>query len=431
MESSRQPITTQSGLDPALYATAADQAPHYVQAVLRVASRSEVLVNEDIYSASGLKLLSRGARIDARQWETLSSHKLLKPLDQTLSASDCIDHVSLLRDIDKVIAANSLLSAMLDRTGNPRGWKPVLGGLCLPQALAFRLTVMREEAAQLYLHSLRVTIGAYCIATRLRFDAQQLGELMLAALCHDIGEMHTDPSILAPGTALQGVERQCIHVHPVTGYVILQHLNAVSHGVMLAVLQHHERLNGSGYPYREQGERIGMPARVIAIAETLDAVARHLDPARIPIVFRLHQGRLDAAGMDALTDLLPQGGHRQDGMGRSIEVERRLQRICTVLQAWPGLHDDIRRTAPDEAYRFVGERMLQLQSLARQCGLTPERLDMPGPDEDDAVILGDLHTTLDEMGRLFDGLAFEIERCVPAGEPYGTLSAKIISLLRQ
>lgn len=431
METSGQPITKRTGLDHALYPKAVDQAPHYVQAVLKVASRSEVLVNEDIYAASGLKLLARGARIDARQWETLSRHKLLKPLDQTLATSDCIDHVSLARDMDKVIASHLLLTAMLNRAGDPKGWKPVLGSIRLPQALRFRLTVMREEAAQLYLHSLRVAIGAYCIGVRLRVGAQQLRDLMLAALCHDIGEMHTDPSILAPGRPIQGDERKFIHVHPVTSYVILQQLNAVSHEVMLAALQHHERLDGSGYPYRERGERIGMPARILAISETLDAVARHLDHGQIPVVFRLHQGRLDAAGMDALFDLLPPGAGLHDGVHRNIEVECRLQRICAVLKGWPELQEDICSTSAGELYQFVGERLLQLQSLARQCGITPELLELLDLDEDDALIRRDLHTTLDEMGRLLEGLAFEIERCVPAHEPYGTLSAKIISLLRQ
>jgi hypothetical protein len=75
--------------------------------------------------------------------------------------------------------------------------------------------------------------------------------------------------------------------------------------------------------------------------------------------------------------------------------------------------------------------MLQVQSLARQSGIMPELLELLNLDQDDAAMLGDVHTTLDETGRLLDELAFEIERCIPAGEPCGTLSARIISLLRQ
>nr|WP_314628463.1 hypothetical protein [uncultured Noviherbaspirillum sp.] len=72
-----------------------------------------------------------------------------------------------------------------------------------------------------------------------------------------------------------------------------------------------------------------------------------------------------------------------------------------------------------------------MQALARQCGITPELLELLDLDEDDARMRWDLHATLDEMGRLLKGPAFQIERCVPAHAPYGTLSAKITSLLRQ
>lgn len=410
---------------------AADQTPHYVQAVVKVAGRSEVLATEDIYAANGMKLLARGARIDASLWQSLSMHTLAKPLDLMLASSDCVDHVSLARDLDKVIAATPLLATMLARTGDAFGWKPVLGSIGLPQAIMFRFTVMRDEAAQLYLHSLRVTVAAYCIGVRLRLPAQQLADLMLASLCHDIGEMHTDPSILAGGRSISGDERRFIHVHPVTGYVILKQLDAIPQAVMRAVLQHHERLDGSGYPNGERGDRIGMLARIIAIAETLDAVAQHLDQRQIPIVFRLHQGRLDQDGMETLTDLLPKEKDPDGNPVAAVDVERRLNRVCNVLQAWPPLRDQIRGTPAEQACRFIDERLMQVQSLVRQSGIAPGLLELLDLREDEAGMLSDLHTTLDEMGRLLDGLAFEIERCIPADGPHGALSARIISVLRE
>jgi HD-GYP domain-containing protein (c-di-GMP phosphodiesterase class II) len=428
METSRLFSTPPPGLAPSL--PAADQTPHYVQAVMKVGSRSEVLVSEDIYAASGMKLLARGARIDARHWETLSKHKLSRPLDQMLTASDCVDHFSLARDMDKVIAAHPLLAGMLARSGDHQGWKPVLGSLILPQALALRFTVMRDEAAQRYLHSLRVAVSAYCIGTRMQLGTQQMADLMLAALSHDIGEMHTDPSILAPGRSIRGDERKFIHAHPVTGYVILQQLDVIPQDAMQAVLQHHERLDGSGYPYRERGARIGMLARIIAISEKLDAVSRHVDHGQIPIVFRLHQGRLDEDGVNALADLLPQGGDAH-GSGRAAPgAERSLGRLCAVLQDWPVLQDEIRNTPAVGAYQFIEERMMQFQSLARQCGISPELLELLDVGQEDAVMSRDLHTTLGEMGRLLDGLAFEIERRVPGNGPHGALSAQIIGFLR-
>jgi HD-GYP domain-containing protein (c-di-GMP phosphodiesterase class II) len=408
---------------------AADHTPHYANAVMKLGSRSEVVACEDIYAASGMLLLAKGGRIDARQSDALGKHKLARPLDQSLAASDCVDHVSLARDMDRVIAASTLLTSMLNRSGDPQGWKSVLGSIRLPAPLAFRFTVMRDETARIYQHALRVAVGAHCIGVRLGLGAEQLRDLMLAAFCQNIGEMHTDPAILAPGRPIEGHERRFIHVHPVTGFVILEQLNAIPQAVMQAVLQHHERLDGSGYPYRERGSRIGCLARILAIAETLDAVSRHLDNGQIAIVFRLHQGRLDAEGMVALNELLPQNMDAGVTSGPEIDPGPRLERLSMVLKAWPSLRAEISRESADQQLQFVIERMLQLQSLAWQAGIAPDLLELLDLNGDDAVVLKDLHTTLDEMGRLLDGLAFEIERCVPADGPYGPLSRRIIDLL--
>jgi HD-GYP domain-containing protein (c-di-GMP phosphodiesterase class II) len=408
---------------------AADQTPHYVQAVVKLGTRSEVVAREDIYAASGMLLLAKGGRIDARQSDALGKHKLARPLDQSLAASDCVDHVSLARDMDRVIAASTLLTSMLNRSGDPQGWKSVLGSIRLPAPLAFRFTVMRDETARIYQHALRVAVGAHCIGVRLGLGAEQMRDLMLAALCQNIGEMHTDPAILAPGRPIEGHERRFIHVHPVTGFVILEQLNAIPQPVMQAVLQHHERLDGSGYPYRERGARIGRLARILAIAETLDAVSRHLDNGQIAVVFRLHQGRLDAEGMVALNELLPQNMDAGATSVPEIDLAPRLERLSSVMNAWPSLRAEISREAADKSLQFVIERMLQLQSLAWQAGIAPDLLELLDLNGDDAVVLKDLHTTLDEMGRLLDGLAFEIERCIPADGPYGPLSRRIIDSL--
>jgi hypothetical protein len=91
----------------------------------------------------------------------------------------------------------------------------------------------------------------------------------------------------------------------------------------------------------------------------------------------------------------------------------------------------MRHTSAQQDCPFVGERMIEFDSLARQCGIAPGMLKMLDLSENEAGMLRDLQTTLDEMGRLLDGLAFEIERCVPADGPHGALSSQIIGLLRQ
>ena len=425
----KNPAASHGDRTGAVQLSAADQTPHYAQAVMKVGTHQEVVAREDVYAANGMKLLQKGARIDNRQWESLGKHKLAKPLDLLLAGSDCVDHFALSQQMETLLGASPLLTAMLGRAGDFRGLRSVLASVRLPAALAFRLTVMRDEAAATYLHSLRVAIGAYCIGLRCRLSVEQLRDLLLAAFCHDIGEMHTDPAILKPGRPIESSERRFIHVHPITGLVILQQFNAIPPAVIQAVQQHHERMDGSGYPQRERGGKIGILGRILAIAETLDAVSSRLDPGQIHIVFRMHQGRLDAGGMDALNALLPRTTAQAPRRVAEPDLAPRLGRLTAVLDDWPAIRAEILAGPPGSPLQFVMERMAQVQSLACQSGIAPDLLELLDLSGDDAVVLGDLHTAMDELGRLLDGLAFEIDRCMPVGGPYGALSTRIIDLL--
>lgn len=425
----KNPAASHGDRTGAVQLSAVDQTPHYAQAVMKVGTHHEVVAREDVYAANGMKLLQKGARIDNRQWESLGKHKLAKPLDLLLAGSDCVDHLVLTQQMEKLVAESPLLTTILGRAGDIRGLRTVLASVRLPAALAFRLTVMRDEATSTYLHSLRVAIIAYCIALKCRLPTEQLRDMLLAALCHDIGEMHTDPAILMPGRPIEGSERRFIHVHPITGLVILQQFNAIPPAVIQAVQQHHERMDGSGYPQRERGKTIGILGRILAIAETLDAVSSRLDPGQIHIVFRMHQGRLDAEGMHALNGLLPRTMAQAPRRAAQPDLAPRLERLAAVMDDWPAIRAEILAGPPTSPLQFVVERMAQVQSLACQSGIAPDLLELLDLSGDDAVVLGDLHTAVDELGRLLDGLAFEIDRCMPVSGPYDALSTRIIDLL--
>jgi len=245
-----------------------DQNPHYVRSVTELGEENEVVAQEDIFAANGMKLLAKGARINRSTWQRLTAHKLKTPLDLQLVAANTVDEVALARDIGHLLAADTILPAIAARSGDPQGWKAMLGARMLSPPVAFRLTVMRERRTDLYQHSLRIAFIACCLGMRMKLSPEQSRNLFLAALCHDFGEMHTDPLILAPGHRIDKDEQRFVYVHPLTGYIVLQQMNCVPAEVMLAVRQHHERLDGSGYPYGEPEPKIGLLARIIAVSDT-------------------------------------------------------------------------------------------------------------------------------------------------------------------
>lgn len=99
------------------------------------------------------------------------------------------------------------------------------------------------------------------------FDLISLGK---AATLHDIGKINTPTEILLKPGKLTEEEFEVIKKHPIDSYEILK--ESCSSRVTQAVLQHHEKLDGTGYPYGLKGDEIGDDARIIAIADVFDAM---------------------------------------------------------------------------------------------------------------------------------------------------------------
>lgn len=123
-------------------------------------------------------------------------------------------------------------------------------------------------------HQQRVTQLACAIAKQVGLSKEQINGLRLAGLIHDIGKVRVPAEILTNPNGLSDPELMMIKAHPVLGYEILRTID-FPWPVAQIVLQHHERMNGSGYPSGLSGEDIIMEARILAVADVVEAMASH------------------------------------------------------------------------------------------------------------------------------------------------------------
>jgi putative nucleotidyltransferase with HDIG domain len=166
-------------------------------------------------------------------------------------------------------------------------------------------------------HQKKVALLSEAIARKLGWDEEKIKGLYLAALVHDMGKIATPAEILTKPSQLSETEMTLIREHPNTGYEILKDV-PFSWPIAEAVRQHHERLDGSGYPRGLKGDAIIPEARVLGIADTIEAMTSHrpyrpglgLDKAIEQV--KLEAGiRLDAQMSQAACELLEQDEFRK------------------------------------------------------------------------------------------------------------------------
>jgi len=123
-------------------------------------------------------------------------------------------------------------------------------------------------------HQQRTTQLACAIAKEMGLSKERIGGLRLAGLIHDIGKVRVPAEILMNPDGLSEPEFMMIKAHPRLGYEILRTID-FPWPVAQIVLQHHERMDGSGYPSGLSGEDIIMEARILAVADVVEAMASH------------------------------------------------------------------------------------------------------------------------------------------------------------
>jgi PAS domain S-box-containing protein/putative nucleotidyltransferase with HDIG domain len=183
----------------------------------------------------------------------------------------------------------------------------------LRQTIVAIATMVEKRDGYLAGHQNRVSVLALAIADRMGLDQHRREGLQHASICHDIGKIQIPSEILSKPTKLTDAEFAMIKVHPEAGFEIL---NKIDFPWPLAeiVRQHHERFDGSGYPRGLVGEQILLEARILAVADTVEAMTSHRPyrPAVGPdaALQEIRRGRgtlYDAAVVDVCLALFEEG----------------------------------------------------------------------------------------------------------------------------
>jgi HD-GYP domain-containing protein (c-di-GMP phosphodiesterase class II) len=135
------------------------------------------------------------------------------------------------------------------------------------------LAAMEGIVEDLYGHVHRVSAVASGIGRHLGLDSRDIDRLTTVGVLHDVGKIHVESTILAKPGPLIGDELVRMRRHPEFGFAMT--VDLFDRGVSEAILHHHERYDGSGYPYGLAKDDIPLLARIVLVADAFDAITSH------------------------------------------------------------------------------------------------------------------------------------------------------------
>jgi putative nucleotidyltransferase with HDIG domain len=202
------------------------------------------------------RLAAQHARIEACEREFLQSSRAFKSINQNLFARP-----EMARE-----EADTLIKAMAD-------------SMLTDAEVAINLMKDRMGADETYHHALNVTVLSLMLAKELKAPVEAIKVMGLAALFHDVGKHDLPDRIVRKTDPLTKPEQDLLHQHCAYGVVTARKLG-LSHEAQLVIAQHHERVDGGGYPGGLKGPEISMLARIVAVTNAFDNLCNPPNPAR-------------------------------------------------------------------------------------------------------------------------------------------------------
>jgi len=139
-------------------------------------------------------------------------------------------------------------------------------------ALAVDISTLKTSDEYTFKHSVDVATISMIIARKQGFSEKDVYNIGIAGLLHDMGKSKVPPEILNKPARLNEAEFEIMKKHSILGFEILREKKEFSDEVALAVLQHHEKMNGTGYPFGYTGDKIIPYAKILSVSDVYDAL---------------------------------------------------------------------------------------------------------------------------------------------------------------
>lgn len=148
----------------------------------------------------------------------------------------------------------------------------IIDELMMQKDILISLVDIKSIDNYTYEHSINVTVLALVIGIELKYDRNRLLDLAVGSILHDIGKVLLPKEVLQKADRLTDEEYEVIKRHPVSGFEYLKENSDISMLSRYVVLQHHERVDGTGYPYGIKGDKIHEYGKIVSIADVYDAL---------------------------------------------------------------------------------------------------------------------------------------------------------------
>lgn len=326
--------------------------PHALATILEASQTQSIIAARDIFDISGTKLWARDLPVSQALQRKLLDRQLREPLESCLKAENGVTAHTLVEAVEALLAQPTPLTALLQTHAD--AILREAAKLPVHPVAQLLLTAARSSRAAAYQHAIQAMAlnGALMLAQGGK--PAELRTAMLCGLLHDLGEMYIDPEFGEADAerTLDVLSYQQLVVHPHVGQLLISQLTDYPAEVARAIAEHHERMDGSGYPHCLRGDQLSMHGRLLAVTEsTLATLAEPAAPlSRASVALRVVPGEYDLRWVGLIAQVVRQQPIAT-AQRTADELQDRLAKLAEVMHDASAATTALRREAMSVALK--------------------------------------------------------------------------------
>jgi len=249
-----------------------NSANYYAEHLAEVNNTNSVITTEEIINKDKIPLVKKGTRINNDVIQRILKHKLSKPLENMVNIENKVEKDSLLNHFNLVLEKYPDLKQLHQSIGYEKAFKTQVQSYIVPPLITQKLTVFSQQFSREFEQTLLCTLLAVNIAHTIKLSKDQLVTTYLAGLTHDLGLLHIPPETVKDKENFTSARWRSIKTHVITGYLFINDLGPTYKDTAIAVLEHHERYDGTGYPLAKKSKEISIIGQIIGMADSLQSI---------------------------------------------------------------------------------------------------------------------------------------------------------------
>lgn len=336
--------------------------------ILLASDRADLQVSEDVYDESGQKLLAKGYKITASIREKMLNKVLKKPIETCIAAENSITNEDIANTAQSLIKNCALLKEL---SLNVDDKVKALRDIHIAPLASMLLTVMKSGEGALFNHAVHVMLIVRIIAKKMGLSKEEVVNLTVAGLLHDIGELYA--SVPQSGVLSDDQWRKVMS-HPVLGASVVKLYMDYPKAVSTAIYEHHARCDGTGYPSDLAADNCSILGQVLILAEALSGMLKPgVNAKGVIVAFKLSSGIYPTRPLIALNSIFQSLPSHESKADKNTIIGRLSLKINTLNAVQTKLDDLLKEPGMPElvlpSVQHVKSRVGKLQRFVFDSGI--------------------------------------------------------------